>query len=98
MKECHSGRHGTRIVHMSVMTIQPEPTLDSSSRGQLIRSVAARWGVAVQRRGLSRGASPVRQLSLQPVATGAAAAGNEAARSLWCKGSFSDPASVQAVT
>ena len=36
--------------------------------------LALRWGVAVQRHGLSRGASPLRQLSLRPVATGAAVA------------------------
>ena len=43
-------------------------------------------GCAVQRHGLSGGVSPLRQLSLRPVATGAAVAGNQAAESLWCKG------------
>jgi hypothetical protein len=56
-----------------------------------------RWGVAVLRHGLSVGASPTRQLSLRPVATGAAVAGNQAAESLWCKGWFSHPANVRAL-
>ena len=43
-------------------------------------------GCAVQRHGLSGGGSPLWQLSLRPVATGAAVAGNQAAESLWCKG------------
>ena len=47
---------------------------------------------------LSVGASPTRQLSLRPVATGAAVAGNQAAESLWCKGWFSHPANVRALT
>ena len=52
---------------------------------------------AVKRRTSPAGASPARQLSLQPVAIGAVGGGNEP-RSLWCRGSPGDLASMQAVT
>ena len=84
----------TMLVTITALSFYFLPNLRPQSKkhvfaGALVTTalwVLVTLGCAVQRHGLSGGGSPLRQLSLRPVATGAAVAGNQAAESLWCKG------------